>query len=427
MLDLELTVKGRSVYTNGELTSIVRTSIGLYSMHVLFDVEEWRTMPTKVSFGNGDVLVTESLVVTAIDGSNDWVAEAYCTVPREVMAELGTIRVTFQAESGNNRIITAAASPWNVVECGDVLEGSAPETAPTISEYEQAYADAVQAANDAASLVANLQDQLDDMVADALAQVEQSAGEAIGPATESTLGLVMPDNETLTVDEDGVLSAADVNGITTDQANALANLRRLAAYDFDSTFDATGTLEAATVKPSALPIATSTARGAVQPDGSTVEVGQGGTLSVVASGLADGESIVAQGGALGISGTWLSSQLATLDGALKYKGAAASTAALAEVESPSTGDLYFVGDVSYFWDGEDWAVISPDLAPYLLASDVAPISAAEVHAVTSQHGSWGSLTGYVTQAYLDAALAAHKAEVEGDVEDMLEAMVNGTF
>ena len=217
----------------------------------------------------------------------------------------------------------------------------------------------------------------------------------------------------------------------------MANLQRLASLDFDSTFDDEGILTEATVKSTVVPIATSTTRGTVKPDGTTTEVGQGGTLSVIAEGIADGESIVESGNKLSVSTTWMGQQLGTFDGALKYKGTKASAAALPQSENV-VGDLWLVGDVSYFWDGSAWKVVSPDLSGYEQSANLSPITASEVHEITSAHGDWGSMTAYVTQGSLQSALSAQTAslnesfaakvsEMESYLDEQLGAILNGSY
>lgn len=417
MQNYEIIVSGRSVRANSADTTLVRTSIGIDKLHVLFDSEEWLSFPVKVTFANGETLVTASLTLSSLE-SDEWAAESECAIPWEVIQDLGGIRVTFQGtdSSGNHIITEASGTPLTVVEAGDVADGTVPTPAPTVDEWNQAYADAMQAASDAASVVSNFQGRIDEIVAEAEAEIGALVGD-LPIATTESLGTVQI-GDGLTIDADGLLSADETDGMTPDQVAALANLRRLASYAFDSTWSDEGDLQSAVVKSQALPIATSTTRGTVLADGESIEVGSGGTLSVAPD--------------------YMQEQLAYLSGALKYKGTAESVEDLPD--DAVIGDVYLVDGATLFWDGEDWAEISSavDLSAYELSSNLSPITAEEVHAITSHHGSWGNTTAYVTQATLDTALAnqttalnasfnAKAQEVEDYLDEQLEAILDGSY
>lgn len=179
----EVSVIGRSVYGNGDV-ELVRTSVGIDQMHVLFDSAEWVSFgAVSVTFKNSadaDNPITTSVTPTAIN-SPDWSAEATCLIPWEVIQDVGTIAVTFQAtDSSSNHIITARAeNVLSVIEAGDVEEGTVPETAPTISEWEQAYADAMAAASDAADAAAQVEAILDSSSATTLVELLSELGAAI--------------------------------------------------------------------------------------------------------------------------------------------------------------------------------------------------------------------------------------------------------
>ena len=163
----EVTVKGRSVASNGD-TRLVRTSVGIDQMHVLFDNAEWLDFPVKASFSNGDELVTVNLTLTSVT-STEWAAEATCTIPWEVIQEIGPIEVTFQGTDGTtgNHIITeVSGSPLTVVQEGEVDEGSLPNPNPTPQPV---------------------------------------------PATTSALGAVKPDGTTITIDSSGTISVGTVS------------------------------------------------------------------------------------------------------------------------------------------------------------------------------------------------------------------------
>ena len=279
MQTYELTVEGRTVKANSDDTTLVRTSIGIDQVHVLFDSAEWLDFPLTVTFAQKGVRpVTDSLVVSRVYDSDRWVAEATCTVPYEVIQMVGKIRVTFQGTDSDGRhIITALGYPLSVEEAGDVAVGDIPSDAPTVDQWRQAYADAMAAANAAQSLVSNLEGRLEQMVAEATASIEDEISGVLVPATTSTLGSVVVGSG-LAVTDEGVLSSVETNGITREQASQIANLARLAYFAFDTTIDQDGILrEDVMVKGSALPV-----------DGTTISINESGGLCV-AFGYADGE------------------------------------------------------------------------------------------------------------------------------------------
>lgn len=198
MQTYEILVRERSVLPNSADMTLVRTSVGIDQVHVMFDNAEWLDFPISITFGNGDTVITQSLTTSAISGSDEWVAEGTCVIPWEVIQDsTESLRVTLQGtDSGGDHIITAYGAPLKVEECGDTASGDIPSGAPTQSEWEQAYANAQVAIN-------SLQSKLDECDA-AIAEMQQYTPQA---ATSETLGLVQPDNETITVDENGVITA----------------------------------------------------------------------------------------------------------------------------------------------------------------------------------------------------------------------------
>lgn len=163
-----IAVRGRSVASNSADSTLVRTSVGIDRVHILFDSSEWLDFPIQISFGNGDALVSQSLVLADLE-SSEWAAEAECTVPWEVIRELGRIRVTLQGTDGSgNHIITAAGAPLSVVEAGDVAAGSVPDPAPTVDAWNQAYAKAMGAATEAQSAAARVETLLASTTAETL-------------------------------------------------------------------------------------------------------------------------------------------------------------------------------------------------------------------------------------------------------------------
>lgn len=179
----EVTVVGRTVQPNGDV-ELVRTSVGIDQMHVLFDAAEWVGFGTvKCTFKNledAENPITVSLTPTALD-SEDWSAEATCTIPWEVIQDVGAIAVTFQAtDSNSNHIITARAdNVLAVVEAGDVADGTVPSTAPTQSEWEQAYADATAAASRAAAAAAQITEILNSESGATLQEILDAMGAAL--------------------------------------------------------------------------------------------------------------------------------------------------------------------------------------------------------------------------------------------------------
>jgi len=273
MQTYELKVVNRDIVANSEDMSLVRTSIGMDQVHVLFDSPEWLDFPVKVTFAQGDDIVTQGLVLSAVSNSDEWSAEATVTVPYEVIDMVGKIRVTFQGTDANgNHIITAYGTPLEVEEAGDVVDGTMPADAPTINEWQQAYADAMAAVNRAQTLVTELESRLSDMVAGVEGDINETISERIAEstvvATDSTLGSVKVGSG-LTINSSGVLSTTSRYEIGAEQAAAIANLSSLAYYCFDTSFDDDGDLEpTATLKATAIPLESIV-------DGETITVSEG--------------------------------------------------------------------------------------------------------------------------------------------------------
>lgn len=303
MQTYELLVKGRAVKANSADTTLVRTSIGIDKIHVLFDNDEWLDFALSVTFaqgtGSNQSKVTTSITPSLITGSSDWVAEAECLVPWEVIDMTGPIRVTFQGtDASGNHIITAAGAPLFVEEAGDVDEGLLPQENPSVSEWEQAYADAMAAASAALSAAAEAQAAITAM------QNSQPI------ATTESLGSVIVDGDTIEVDSNGVISAVEqyelpiastqqlggispdgetieVDGLGTASVSdslmfIIANIQRLASGAFDSTFDANNELTGAIVKSSSLPLPTDLAKGCVKI-GTNLTMASDGTVSAIQS------------------------------------------------------------------------------------------------------------------------------------------------
>lgn len=180
MQTYEIIVAGRAVRANSADTTLVRTSVGIDKIHVLFDNAEWTSFPVRVTFANGETLVSTSVTLTALE-SNEWAAEAECTIPWEVIQDLGGIRITFQGtdSSGKHIITEASGTPLTVVEAGDVVDGSEPQPSPTIDEWNQAYADAMAAASDAASAAEQVSEILHSTDAQTLEELIEMLGSAV--------------------------------------------------------------------------------------------------------------------------------------------------------------------------------------------------------------------------------------------------------
>ena len=201
MQTYEIIVSGRAVHANSADTTLVRTSIGIDKIHVLFDNEEWTSFPVRVTFANGDTIISTSLTLAEIDAP-EWAAEAECAIPWEVIQDLGGIRITFQGTdaSGNHIITEASGTPLTVVEAGDVGSGTVPSPAPSVDEWNQAYANAMAAAN-----LANGAAESADEAAALATEAAQQAAQAVPIATTETVGKVKPDGTTVTIDNDGTI------------------------------------------------------------------------------------------------------------------------------------------------------------------------------------------------------------------------------
>lgn len=202
----EVSVIGRTVYGNGEV-ELIRTSVGIDQMHVLFDSAEWVAFgAVSVTFKNSadtENPITTSITPTAID-SPDWSAEATCLIPWEVIQDVGTIAVTFQAtDSSSNHIITARAeNVLSVIEAGDVNEGTMPSPVPTIDAWNQAYANAMMAASDAASAAEQINEILNSTDTQTLEELLAELGE-FEPMTDEEIHAITSQDGT------GVYTDAD--------------------------------------------------------------------------------------------------------------------------------------------------------------------------------------------------------------------------
>ncbi len=284
MLTHEISVIGRSVIADSLAIELVRTSVGVDQLHVRFDSDEWLDFAVEVTFSNGSDVVTQSVVLSALSDAEGWLAETTVTIPWEVLDENGRVYVTFEGtDSSGNHIVTAKCSPLTVVEAGDLRSDTEPTESPSVTDWQQAYSDAMAVVSQAATLVSELESRLETMVSDA----ESAALEAIAsyqtPATADSLGMVKV-GDGLAITSDGTLTATAV-GLTNAQRMQMANIASLITYCFDTTFDSDGIVEStATVKRSALPIASVTGLGVVKIDGTTITIDSGGLITANTTG-----------------------------------------------------------------------------------------------------------------------------------------------
>ena len=372
MQTYELRVVERSVLANSADTTLVRTSIGIDQVHVLFDNAEWLDFPISATFTNASDSESRStsLTVAEISGGVEFVAEATCVIPWEVIQSIGAIRVTFQGtNSDGDHIITAAGAPLSVVEAGDVAEGSVPAGAPTQSEWEQAYADAMSAIN-----------QLSSKLAEADAAIAAAEALEVPIATEDSAGIVQPDGTTTTVDENGVITCTlqpdlpiattevlggvmsdgdtieiDDGGVISVASNIADDVRDLSTaldYAFYATYDDEGALETATIKTDNLPIAGINNPGIVQVDGSTIVASVDGVIEVdsvpasIISGVIDPSN--------------LPSYVDDVIEGYYYEGAFYLDAGHTTAITGELGKIYvdLSTDTSYRWSGSSYISIS---------------------------------------------------------------------
>lgn len=103
-------------------------------------------------------------------------------------------------------------------------------------------------------------------------------------ATSDTVGVVKPDNDTITVDSNGVLTAtAQMPGVAT-----TTNVGVVKPDGSTITVDGNGTLTATAQMPG---VATASSVGVVQPDGRTITITADGVISAIGSGGGSGSSV----------------------------------------------------------------------------------------------------------------------------------------
>ena len=297
MQTYELLVRNRSIVPNSQDMTLVRTSIGIDQVHVLFDSEEWLDFPILATFSQGDDTLTVPLDVHSISDVEGYVAEATVTVPFEVVDMTGGIRVTFQGTSSDGRhIITARSAPMSVEEAGDVEIGEPPEGSPVVEQWLTAYANALQAVEDANAALDELRQRIQDIAAEDIgfiveglatiddiptkvSELENDSGfiDSVPIATTSSAGAVKPDGTTITVDQDGTIHGAS------DYELPVATTSSIGGVKPDGTTISVGRDGTIAAIGSNVPIATTSVPGKVMPDGTTITVDQDGTIHGVAS------------------------------------------------------------------------------------------------------------------------------------------------
>ncbi len=279
MRTIELSVTGRSVSADSLDVELVRTSVGVDQIHARFDSDEWLDFAVEVTFSNGTDSVTQSVVLSSLSDAEGWLAETTVKIPWEVLDENGRVYVTFEGtDSSGNHIITAKGHPLTVVEAGDLRSDTEPTDSPSVTDWQQAYSDAMAVVSQAATLVSELESRLETMVSEAESTAIAAIESYANPATADTLGMVKV-GEGLAVTSDGTLTVTSV-GLTNAERLQIANVASLAYYCFDTTFDSDGYVEStATVKRSALPIASVTDLGVVKIDGTSITIDSGGLIT----------------------------------------------------------------------------------------------------------------------------------------------------
>lgn len=111
----------------------------------------------------------------------------------------------------------------------------------------------------------------DDITNNTTVITPQGGGSGSDPATPDDLGVVKPDNITITVDQTGTISAVPPS-VATDAAAGIVK-----PDGTTITIEQDGTLHGA----SSTPIATDQTVGTVKPDGTTITIDQNGTISAI--------------------------------------------------------------------------------------------------------------------------------------------------
>lgn len=237
----EVAVNGRAVVGSGD-TQLVRTSVGVDQMHVIFDSAEWLEFTVHATFVNGEASVQVSLTLTALD-TVDYAAEATCTIPWEVIQEVGSIAVTFHGtqNDGDHIITQAGGTPFTVVQEGTVDPSTLPTPQPTPPDLPIATVDDVGTVKpDGTTITIDSDGTI------------HSSTYSLPPATTSALGGVKPDGTTITVDQDGTIHGASTYTLPIASTSTLGGVK---VDGTTVTVDQDGTIHGAS-QTSAIPIAT---------------------------------------------------------------------------------------------------------------------------------------------------------------------------
>ncbi len=130
MQTYDLLIKDRAITLVSDDKTLVRTSIGVDNVRLLFDSDEWLNgFDLSCAFINGDVIAEVDITPQAVANSVH-LAECTVDVPDEVLTQTGALGVTVHGTDENDRhIITARAFPLTVELEGDE-EGEAPQPNP---------------------------------------------------------------------------------------------------------------------------------------------------------------------------------------------------------------------------------------------------------------------------------------------------------
>lgn len=222
----EVTVTGRTIAANGDNT-LIRTSVGVDQLHVLFDASEWLTLANvHATFKHGSTMISTALTLTAVD-SLEWSAEATCIIPWEVMQTTGDVELTFQAtdsETGEHIITQDTGGILQVVDEGEVDPSTLPSPSPTPPDLPIATTTSLGAVMPDGTTITIDQD----------GTIHGASTYTLPIASTSTLGGVKVDGTTITADVDGTLHGAtsvNIGEITDAEIHAITGNSATYAYN----------------------------------------------------------------------------------------------------------------------------------------------------------------------------------------------------
>lgn len=227
MITREVTVSGREVRSSGD-NQLVRTSVGIDRMHVLFDNPEWLAFPVVATFANGETLIDVSLALTQIE-SVEWAAEATCLIPWEIMQDLGTVELTLHgtdSQTGEHIITEAGGTPFVVVQEGEVDPSELPGPNPTPPAIPIATTTTIGAVKPDGTTIT--------VETDGTIHSVGGGGYVLPVATTSTLGGIKPDGTTITVDSDGTAHGASSYELPIAGASTLGGVKVGSGLAIDS-------------------------------------------------------------------------------------------------------------------------------------------------------------------------------------------------